>query len=264
MQTNDMFDEDVVLRREKQELVLDLDGFEGPIDLLLDLAKRQQVDLARISILALAEQYLDYILGARKLKLEIAAEYLVMAAWLAYLKSRLLLPDADPDDEISAPELAGALAFRLQRLNAMRTAGEELLGRPRLGRDVFPRGAPEGTEIVRTPVYRITLFELLKAYGNNRSLAAPAPLTIKPLQLYSVEDAVRRLSGLMGYLASWEELSRCLPEGLQDGVLFQSAVASTFAASLQLVKEGKARLSQSRPFAPIMIRAAKSGHDQLQ
>ena len=255
----DGFEEDPP--RAGRGFVVDLDGFEGPIDLLLALARRQKVDLARISILDLAEQYLAFIAHAKRLELEIAADYLVMAAWLAYLKSRLLLPEAEAGDDDPAPELAEALAFRLRRLDAMREAGDRLLRRPRLGRDVFPRGAPEETDVVTTPVYHLTLFELLKAYGDNRRRAAPPSLTIEPSRLYSPGEALERLSSLIGVLGDWRTLSAFLPEGLLDGIVLRSAVASTFAASLQLTREGKARLRQARPFGPILIRGGGVAND---
>src|SRR5277367_5430604 len=165
-------------RPQQGELVVDLDGYEGPIDVLLALAREQKVDLTHISILQLADQYLAFISAARSLRLEIAADYLVMAAWLAYLKSRLLLPEPQPDDEPSGAELAAALAYQLQRLEAMQQAGARLMARPQLGRDVFRRGAPEGVPIVKHAQYEATLFELLKAYGEGRSRADSAVLHI--------------------------------------------------------------------------------------
>ena len=246
--------------RAVRDLVLELDGFEGPIDVLLTLARRQKVDLSRISILALAEQYLEFIAAARELRLEVAADHLVMAAWLAYLKSRLLLPEQDLPDEPSAPELAEALAYRLSRLDAMRKAGEELLRRPRLGQDVFPRGAPEGVEVRNKPVYQLTLFQLLKAYGDNRRMVAGARLTIEPSRLYSIADAMERLSRIAGFRGEWKTLSAFLPEGLLDGVMRRSAIASTFAASLQLVRTGTIQLRQTRPFGPLMIRGRKAAN----
>ncbi len=252
----DSFEEDFP----RQDLVLDLDGFEGPIDLLLNLARQQKVDLSRISILRLAEQYLDFIAAARRLRLEIAADYLVMAAWLAYLKSRLLLPEPEPGEEASAPELADALALRLRRLDAMRNAGENLLQRPRLGRDVFARGAPEGIEVFQTHVYEVSLFDLLKAYGDNRRRADSSQLTIETSKLYSLSDALERLSRQIGHTVEWTSLAAFFPEELTDALVFRSAVASTLAASLELVRDGKAAIRQSNAFGPIQIRGKEAAN----
>lgn len=254
----DSFEED--FPRADQDLVLDLDGFEGPIDLLLNLARQQKVDLARISILRLAEQYLDFIAAARRLRLEIAADYLVMAAWLAYLKSRLLLPEPDPGEEASAPELADALALRLRRLDAMRNAGENLLQRPRLGRDVFARGAPEGIEVFQSHVYEVSLFDLLKAYGDNRRRADSSQLTIETSNLYSLSDALERLSRQIGHTVEWTALAAFFPEEMTDALIFRSAVASTLAASLELVRDGKAAIRQPNAFGPIQIRGKEAAN----
>jgi segregation and condensation protein A len=255
VETDDFEQEPV---REMYDLVLDLEGYEGPIDLLLTLARQQKVDLTKISILKLAEQYLAFIMAAKRLRLEIAADYLVMAAWLAYLKSRLLLPPPEEDEEASGPELAEALTFQLRRLDAMRDAGEKLLLMPRLGRDVFPRGAPEGMEVVRTPVYEITLYELLKAYGDNRRRAASSSLVIEASQLYSLSDAIVRLRDIVGHIGEWTTLAAFLPAELQDGLMTRSAVASTFAASLEMVKEGRASIRQSTAFGPIFIKGKEA------
>ena len=244
--------------REMDDLVLDLDGFEGPIDLLLTLARQQKVDLTRISILRLAEQFLAFVAAAKRLRLELAADYLVMAAWLAYLKSRLLLPPPDEDDETSGPELAEALTFQLRRLDAMRDAGDKLLVMPRLGRDVFPRGAPEGMEVVKTPVFQISLYELLKAYGDNRRRATSNNLVIEASQIYSLSDAIKRLRAIVGHVDEWTTLGAFLPDELRGGIVMRSAVASTFAASLELVKEGRAQIRQSNPFGPIFIKGKEA------
>ncbi len=237
--------------------VLALDGFDGPIDLLLALARDQKVDLTRISILGLADQYLAFIAGARSLKLEIAADYLVMAAWLAYLKSRLLLPAAEDDDELSAEEMAAALAFQLRRLEAMREAGERLFAGSLLGRDVLPRGTPDnfGTEV--ESVFEISLYELLKAYaGQHRRLHART-MEIEPSGLYSVEEAMRRLNEMLGAVPEWATLVSFLPADLAGepaSLLRRSALASTFAASLELVKEGEVRMRQAQAFGPLYLR----------
>lgn len=237
------------------DLVLDLDGFEGPIDILLTLARQQKVDLTRISILTLAEQYLAFIAAARQLRLEIAADYLVMAAWLAYLKSRLLLPEPEGDEDApSAPEMAEALTFQLRRLQAMRDAGESLMARPRLGRDVFRRGSPEGVQVVRTPVYHLSLFELLKAYGEQRRRKEGSVLTVEASELISIDEALRRLRGLFGQMMEWRTLMSFVPGRPGDGLVGRSAVAATFAASLELTRSGDIQLRQGTPFGPIYVR----------
>lgn len=238
-------------------LFLDLDGFEGPIDVLLALARDQKVDLTKISILQLADQYLTFIEQARELRLELAADYLVMAAWLAYLKSRLLLPSTEADGEqLSAAEMAERLAFQLQRLEAMRNLGRQMLERPRLNRDFFGRGAPEPVDVVTTPVYELSLYELLKAYGDFKSRDNITALRIDPSELYSMETALERLRGLVGDLPDWTVLSAFLPKGLRGGLVTRSALAATFAASLELAKAGKLMLQQSACFAPLYIRGA--------
>ena len=255
-EATDTFEEEPV--RKMYDLVLDLDGFEGPIDLLLTLGRQQKVDLTRISILTLAEQYLSFITAAKEIRIEIAADYLVMAAWLAYLKSRLLLPETEDDGQDSAPELAEALKFQLRRLDSMREAGGKLLIMPRLGRDVFARGAPEGMEIIRTPVYELSLYEVLKAYGDNRRRTTAAQLTIEASQLFSLSDAIERLRGVMGHVGDWTSISAFLPEGLSDGIVRRSALASTFAASLELVKEGKVSIRQSSAFGPLYVKGKET------
>ncbi|MHA1571111.1 MAG: segregation and condensation protein A [Alphaproteobacteria bacterium] len=240
--------------RRTAELVLDLDGFEGPIDLLLTLAREQKVDLTKISILALAEQYLDFIQQARRLRLEIAADYLVVAAWLAYLKSRLLLPASKgSEDEPTGEELAAALAFQLQRLEAMRDAGTKIFALPRLGRDVFRRGAPEGLRVVALSQYTDTLYDLLRAYGEIRSRGKAEPLQIEAMELYSMDLALERLSDLLGNMPDWTTLTSFLPPGL-DGLMKSSAVAATFVASLELVRNGSAELRQEKSFSPLYVR----------
>lgn len=236
-------------------LVVDLEGYEGPIDMLLVLARQQKVDLLNISILQLAEQYLKFIEEARRLRLEIAADYLVMAAWLAYLKSRLLLPPDEEDDEPSGSEMAEALAFQLRRLEAMQEAGAKVMELPRLGRDVFPRGAPEGVKVIRTPVYNLSLYDLLRAYGDQQSKGSSGPLEIAPTEIYSVDDALERLGKVLGRIPDWTTLQGFLPELTKDAVVFRSAVASTFAASLELAKSGQLELRQSGTFGPIYVRS---------
>jgi segregation and condensation protein A len=239
-----------------EELLVDLDGFEGPISLLLSLAREQKVDLKQISILALADQYLAFIARAEALRLDMAADYLVTAAWLAYLKSRLLLPDPPPDDEPSGAELAAALQFRLQRLEAMQAAGVVLLRRPLLGRDVFPRGAPEGLAAA-PPLYAVTLHELLTAYAATCRSDTATSLRIKPAEYYTVEAALKRLASLIGTNVEWRVLQAFLPPFFAEGVLARSALAATFVAGLELAKAGTIELRQDEPFGTIFLRAAR-------
>lgn len=240
-----------------ETLVVDLEGYEGPIDVLLALAREQKLDLTRISILALAEQYIAFIAQARRVRLEIAADYLVMAAWLAYLKSRLLLPTPSEDrGEPTAAEMAAALAFQLQRLQAMQDAGARLMARPQLGKEVFSRGAPEGIRVVQKPVYNVTLYELLKAYGEQRMRKQNSLLRILPTELYSMEVALERLSSLLGRMPEWSTLQSFLPPELAGGVIARSALAAMFSAGLELVRSGRLQLRQDRTFGPIFIRKA--------
>jgi len=238
-----------------ERLVVDLEGFEGPLDLLLALARDQKVDLKRISILRLADQYLDFIAHARRLRLEVAADYLVMAAWLAYLKSRLLLPEEEQEEEPTASEMAAALAFQLQRLQAMQDAGAKLLSRPRLGLEVFRRGAPERFRSIRTPVFEVTLFDLLKAYADHHRRQEVATLHIAPNELYTVEQALARLQRLLGRTPDWQSISSFLPPNVRDGLVARSALASTFVASLELARSGKVQIRQNTPFGPIYLKS---------
>lgn len=237
------------------ELILELEGYEGPLHMLLELAREQKVDLAQISILALVDQYLQFINKARALKLEIAADYLVMAAWLAYLKSRLLLPEDEEDEEPSAQEMAARLQLRLQRLEAMREAGAQLISRNRLGRDVFMRGAPEGVRTIRRSVFTVSYYDLLKAYSDVRVRAAGGRLTIKRREVMSLEAALERLNSLIGTAVSWTRLQEFLPEGIENAGFRRSALASTFAGTLELAREGRAALKQLEPFGDIYVKA---------
>jgi len=234
--------------------IVDVEGYEGPIDVLLALARNQKVDLAQISILQLADQYLEFVARVRSANMELAADYLVMAAWLAYLKSRLLLPDTSSEDEPSGEEMAEALAFQLRRLEGMRDAGARLMARPRLGRDVLARGAPERFVAATRPVYEATLFDLLKAYGGQRRHIEGSALHIAPTEYQSMEDALQRLRGVLGDVADWESLWRFLPADLGPGIPSRSAYASTLAASLELAREGKLKLRQDTMFGPIYMR----------
>lgn len=240
----------------KAQLVLDLDGFEGPIDLLLNLAREQKVDLAKLSILQLADQYLAFVERVRRLNIELAAEYLVMAAWLAYLKSRLLLPEPEQDEEEpTGAEMAAALAFQLRRLQAMQDAGASLMARPMLGRDVFARGAPEGVEVVAKSVYDLTLYDLLKAYTDHKRRTSVKTLSIEVPDLYSVEDALKRLRDMLGRVPSWTVLVRFLPPGLRDALVLRSAVSATFVAVLELARQGQLQVRQDGgAFGPIYVK----------
>lgn len=241
-------------RRNETELIVDLDGYEGPLDVLLSLAREQKVDLARISILKLTEQYIEFITTARRLRLEIAADYLVMAAWLAYLKSRLLLPEPAGEEGHSAQEMADALAFQLRRLEAMREAGVQIMARPRLGLDHFVRGEPERFTVLTRPIFELSLYELLSAYGAfNRRLQA-STLTIGPQEVYSMDDALKRLSEILAGPPDWQTLMSFLPPGITDDLLMRSAIAATFAASLEFARSGKAQLRQHTTFGPIYFR----------
>ncbi len=239
---------------EEPALVVDVDGFEGPLDLLLDLARAQKVDITRISILALADQYLAYIERIRSLRLELAADYLVMAAWLAYLKSRLLLPEADDGEEPTGEELAAELAFRLRRLEAMRDAAARLANRNRLGRDVFPRGNPEPVEVKRRSDYSATLYDLLAAYATQRQERAIAHVTIGARAVWSLQDARDALTRLVGRVADWTPLEVLLSPYLASLGMRRSVTASAFGASLELVREGKLEVRQTEHFAPLYFR----------
>jgi segregation and condensation protein A len=239
---------------EAGRFVVDLAGFEGPLDVLLELARRQKVDLTRISISTLADQYLAFIAEARRVRLDIAADYLVMAAWLAYLKSRLLLPVAD-HEEPTAEQMAEALAFQLRRLEAMREASDRLFARPLVGRDVFVRGAPEGVPVERAVRFDVTLYDLLTAYAVQRQRReAGAVLRIGPPRVITIEEALERLSRLVGKLPDWETLARLLPLGLVDPLLQRSALASTLVAGLELARQGALQMRQFVPFGPIYVR----------
>jgi segregation and condensation protein A len=239
--------------RHDEELQLSLGAWEGPLDLLLNLARAQKVDLAQISILQLVEQYLAYLNGAKALKLEIAADYLVMAAWLAYLKSCLLLPK-DPEQDPSPEELAARLQLRLQRLDAMRDAGARLMARDRLGRDVFARGAPEGLRLVRKAAWQATAYDLYVAYGAVRARSAPVMHVVAQRAVWTLEAAIERVSALVGSRIAWTHLEAFLPPS-QDPQFRKSALASSFAATLELARKGRLELAQEGPFAPIMVRA---------
>lgn len=236
-------------------LLIDVDGYEGPLDLLLTLSRNQKVDLRKISILALAEQYLTFVEAAKQLRIELAADYLVMAAWLAFLKSRLLLP-ADPDDDgPSGEELAAHLAFQLERLEAMRRSAARLMARDQLDRDFFARGQSELAAKRRVVRYTASLLDLLQAYARIKTRDDFEPLHLKRSAIYTMQQALERMRGLIGHAVDWNDLEVFLPEAWRlEPEKRRSALASTFAATLELVKLGQVQIRQSEVFAPILLR----------
>lgn len=248
---------------EADALLLNLDGFEGPIDVLLEMARNQKVDLREISILQLARQYLQFIERAKDLRLDLAAEYLVMAAWLAYLKSRLLLPrEKDESGEPSGEAMAEALQFQLRRLEAMRLCADKLMKRPQLGVSIFARGNPEGLRVSYNATYKDTLFDLLKAYGDIRRRAEAAHYELPVFNVMTMEEAVERMSRMLGNLPKsgpfsvWTTLQSFMPDNITDPLLRRSSMASTFTAGLELAKQGKVELRQDGLFRPVYIRTA--------
>lgn len=233
-------------------LYLELDGWEGPLDLLLDLARRQKVDLREISILSLVEQYLDYIETAEALKLELAADYLVMAAWLAYLKSAMLLPKEEQEDP-SPEELALKLQLRLQRLGAMRDAAARLMGGDRIGRDVFLRGSPEGLDIVRKTKWNCDQYALIEAYGRVKARTAPAVHMVRERPVMTLDSALERVSNMLGVTLEWMEIRDFLPPHAEPR-LRRSALASSFVAALELARRGRAEIAQEDTFGPLRLR----------
>ncbi len=236
------------------EFTIDVDGFEGPLDVLLTLARNQKVDLAKISILQLAEQYLEFIEEVRRLRLELAADYLVMAAWLAFLKSKLLIPEQHDDDEPTGEELAAQLAFRLQRLEAMREAANQLVNRNRLTRDVFARGMPEPVIIEKRSEFSATLYDLLTAYAAERQRQSVSFVHIARRVVWSLQDARGVLARLIGNVTDWAPLDSFLIDYLAEPEMRSSVLASSFAASLELAREGKLEIRQSATFAPLYMR----------
>jgi segregation and condensation protein A len=255
-QQSDEWERDGDDRTPDEVLVVALDGFEGPLDLLLSLARKQKVDLTKVSVLALAEQYLSFIAQVRGMRLEIAADYLVMAAWLAYLKSRLLLPkEEEKSDEPSGQELAAQLAFRLKRLEAMREAVKQIMSRRQLGVDVFARGMPEGIRTVRSGRYTATLYDLLHAYADQRKRTTSAPHQAGGRTVWSIGDGRQLLTRLVGPIAEWAPIEQYLADylpGADEGE-GRSALASTFGATLELTREGFVELRQATPFGPIHL-----------
>ena len=244
-----------LLSHDEDSLTLSLGAWEGPLDLLLTLARSQKVDLREISILALVEQYLDYLDGAKALRLEIAADYLVMAAWLAYLKSCLLLPkdeEADPSPE----ELAWRLQQRLARLDAMRDAGARLMGGDRLGRDVFPRGNPEGLRLIRQSAWQATPYDLFAAYGALKARTQPAMHIVAHRAVMALDEAILRVERMLGMAIEWTRIEAFVPASL-DLAYARSALASSFVAALELARQGRLELLQDAPFAALEVRAAR-------
>ena len=238
------------------KLIVDLDGFEGPLDLLLTLSRTQKLDLMQISILQLAEQYLDFVEKARSLQIELAADYLVMAAWLAFLKSRLLLPPDPNENEPSGQELAAHLAFQLERLQAMRDAAAKLMARDQLGRDFFARGIEEKVEKITHIKYEGSLLDLIQAYARVKTKDEFRPLVMDRDDVYTLEQALERMRGLIGYTIGWIDISTFLPDGWTSSAnRIRAATASTFAATLELAKSGDLELRQKDNFGPIQFRS---------
>lgn len=244
-------------RLDTDALIVDVDGYEGPLDLLLTLSRTQKVDLRRVSILQLAEQYLAFVRRAAALRLELAADYIVMAAWLAFLKSRLLLPPEPGEAGPSAEDLAAHLAFQLERLSAMREAAARLMARDQMGRDFFARGAPEAIIHNRDVSYEASLLDLMRAYARIRTKDEFRPYAFDRHDVFTMEQALERMRGLLGYVGEWSDLTSFLPEGWDNNPSRRrSATASHFAAVLEMAKRGQIQLKQGETFAPIMIRKA--------
>jgi len=260
---SDLFEEDNPEEgkvRPEGDLNLAVDGYEGPLDVLLTLARDQKVDLVQISILQLADQFLKWVAEARRRNLELAADYLVMAAWLAYLKSRLLIPTPEGEEEPSGEEMAAALQFQLQRLEAMQDAGAKLMARPQLGQDFHRRGCPEHFVSTSKTVFEVTLHDMLKAYGDIKRRAKGRVMDIEPLDLYSVDDALHRLRTMLAIgVPDWEELQHYLPPGMKAGLPTLSAVAATFTATLEMAREGMVMIRQTDTFGPIYVRSSPDG-----
>ncbi|SMO78437.1 condensin subunit ScpA [Thalassovita litoralis] len=260
-QTELLPEQSVAERLAAEALIVDVDGFEGPLDLLLTLSRTQKVDLRKVSILQLAQQYLDFVERAKQLRLELAADYLVMAAWLAFLKSRLLLPPDPSEDGPSGEELAAHLAFQLERLQAMRDVAARLMARDQKGRDFFVRGIPEDVTRIRRVTYSATLLDLMQGYARIRTKDEFRPFVMDRDSVFTMEQALERMRGLIGFAGSWTDIVSYLPPGWEnDPIKRRSATAATFAASLELVKEGKAEIRQSGTFEPIHVRR-REGRD---
>ena len=236
------------------DLIVDLSGYEGPLDVLLIMAKSQKVDLMKISILQLTEQYLVFIAEVRKKNLELAADYLVMAAWLAYLKSNLLLPREETGEELTAEQMAERLKFQLKKLEAIRQVSEKLMNLPALGTNFFNRGMPEGIRLIRTPEYYLSLYDLLKSYANQRYKSAYSSMVIERPAVYAMEEALVRLQRMVGTAFEWTKLESFLPPEFSKGKNARSGVAGTLAAAMELVREGVLEVQQLAPFGPVFIK----------
>jgi len=248
---------------DEPSLMVDVEGFEGPLDLLLTLARQQKVDLAKISILALADQYLAFIEEARKMRLELAADYLVMAAWLAYLKSRLLLPEPHPAEGLSAEEMANALALRLRRLEAIRKFAEQLMSRPQLGRDVFQRGQPEPIAEIKHPQWSATLYDLLSAYASRRQIQSRSVVRVAKRTVWSLAEAREALERLIGQSMDWSPLDQYLVAYLVEPAMRATVLASSFAAALELIREGQLEAHQRGAFSPLYLRKKRNADGAL-
>jgi segregation and condensation protein A len=248
---------------DEPSLMVDVEGFEGPLDLLLTLARQQKVDLAKISILALADQYLAFIEEARKMRLELAADYLVMAAWLAYLKSRLLLPEQHPAEGLSAEEMANALALRLRRLEAIRKFAEQLMNRPQLGRDVFQRGAPEPIAEIKHPQWSATLYDLLSAYSSRRQIQSRSVVRVAKRTVWSLAEAREALERLIGQSMDWSPLDQYLIAYFTDPAMTATVLASSFAAALEMIREGRLEAHQQGAFSPLYLRKKRNADGTL-
>ncbi len=246
---------DALIVHQVDDFVVNVDGYEGPLDVLLSLTRTQKVDITQISILQLANQYLAFIEKVQARNLELAADYLVMAAWLAYLKSKLLLPDMDEDDQPTGSELAAVLAYQLKRLEAIRTAGEALMTGKLLGRDFYARGEPEIFKVNYTTVLDANLYDLMRAYGDMQRRQAPTSMTIEPTHLFNVDMALERINRMLGNTPEWKELWQFVPTGITDPLMRRSAIASTFTATLELAREGRLNIRQSDTFGSIYISA---------
>ena len=246
--------------RPTSAFIVDVSGYEGPLDILLTLARQQKVDLARISILELADQYLEFVAEARDVHLDLAADYLVMAAWLAYLKSRLLLPD-DEEEEPSPERMAEALQFHLRRLEAVREGAKRLMQRPQLGVDLFRCGNAEGLPVEAETIWDASLYELLNAYVDHVRRTEDHSWRPQPVEVFTMEQAMRRLSAFVGDLPDWKDMLALVPEEVKGGLIYRSAVSSTLAASLELTRLGRIELRQTGLFGPIEVRSQHEGGD---
>ncbi len=248
--------EQVTTPSDAEKLTVDVTGFEGPLDLLLELSRRQKVDLAKISILALAEQYLAFIEDVQRMRIELAADYLVMAAWLAFLKSKMLLPKEEEEEgNLSGEEMAAMLAFRLKRLEAMREAGKNLVNRNRLGKDFFKRGNPEAIQVDKKKEFSATLYDLLTSYATQRQRESHSQVTIAKRDVWSLQDAREILTKMLGNFGDWTDLTSFLLPYIPEPEMRNTVVASTFAASLELVREGKLKMRQDDAFEPIYMKS---------